>query len=181
MLPLYLLTAAKTQPISVELKNGETLNGHLVNCDSWMNLTLKDVIQTSANADLFLKIEQIYIRGSHIKYLRLPNEIMDQVKEQNIANLERNNSNSQFNQHMNINQMNNNNNYYQQNIPNNNTNQQNPQGNPNINKNYRNYKNYNRGGYNSYNKRGGYKSRGNRNYQNNSSMNNQNANQNKPQ
>lgn len=31
----------------VELKNGETLNGHLIQCDTWMNLTLKEVIQTS--------------------------------------------------------------------------------------------------------------------------------------
>ncbi len=31
----------------VELKNGETLNGHLVQCDTWMNLTLKEVVQTS--------------------------------------------------------------------------------------------------------------------------------------
>lgn len=31
----------------VELKNGETLNGHLVSCDTWMNLTLKEVVQTS--------------------------------------------------------------------------------------------------------------------------------------
>lgn len=31
----------------VELKDGETLNGHLVSCDTWMNLTLKEVVQTS--------------------------------------------------------------------------------------------------------------------------------------
>ena len=31
----------------VELKSGETLNGHLVQCDTWMNLTLKEVVQTS--------------------------------------------------------------------------------------------------------------------------------------
>lgn len=31
----------------VELKNGETYNGHLVSCDTWMNLKLKDVICTS--------------------------------------------------------------------------------------------------------------------------------------
>jgi small nuclear ribonucleoprotein (snRNP)-like protein len=31
----------------VELKNGETLNGHLVMCDTWMNLTMKEVVQTS--------------------------------------------------------------------------------------------------------------------------------------
>lgn len=31
----------------VELKNGETYNGHLVNCDSWMNIHLREVICTS--------------------------------------------------------------------------------------------------------------------------------------
>ena len=31
----------------VELKNGETYNGHLVNCDTWMNIHLRDVICTS--------------------------------------------------------------------------------------------------------------------------------------
>jgi len=31
----------------VELKNGETYNGHLVNCDNWMNVNLRDVICTS--------------------------------------------------------------------------------------------------------------------------------------
>ncbi len=32
----------------VELKSGETLNGHLLQCDTWMNITLKEVVQTSA-------------------------------------------------------------------------------------------------------------------------------------
>ena len=31
----------------MELKNGETYNGHLVNCDNWMNIQLKEVICTS--------------------------------------------------------------------------------------------------------------------------------------
>ena len=31
----------------VELKNGETYNGHLVNCDTWMNIHLREVICTS--------------------------------------------------------------------------------------------------------------------------------------
>lgn len=38
----------------VELKNGETLNGHLVTCDTWMNLTLKEVVQTSPVGFYFL-------------------------------------------------------------------------------------------------------------------------------
>lgn len=31
----------------VELKSGETYNGHLDSCDTWMNINLKDVICTS--------------------------------------------------------------------------------------------------------------------------------------
>ena len=47
MLPLSLLRTAVGHPILVELKNGETLNGQLVNCDAWMNMNLRDVICTS--------------------------------------------------------------------------------------------------------------------------------------
>ncbi|CAK9442273.1 uncharacterized protein LODBEIA_P60160 [Lodderomyces beijingensis] len=82
MLPLYLLTAAKNKPVLIELKTGESYNGNLTNCDNWMNLTLHDVIQTSAQGDRFTKIPEIYIRGMHIKYLRIPDSIMDHIKEQ---------------------------------------------------------------------------------------------------
>ena len=42
-------SAAKTSfPMQlVELKNGETYNGHMVQCDSWMNVRLREVICTS--------------------------------------------------------------------------------------------------------------------------------------
>ncbi|KAF5317254.1 hypothetical protein D9611_003632 [Ephemerocybe angulata] len=48
----------------VELKNGETFNGHLVNCDNFMNITLREVYQTSAEGDRFWKLKECYIRGS---------------------------------------------------------------------------------------------------------------------
>jgi U6 snRNA-associated Sm-like protein LSm4 len=50
----------------VELKNGETLNGHLVNCDNWMNLTLKEVVQTSQEGDRFFKLPEVYVRGNNV-------------------------------------------------------------------------------------------------------------------
>lgn len=53
-----------------------------------MNLTLEGVIQTSANGDAFLKIPNIYVRGTQIKYLRLPEEVMEKAKEQNTLNME---------------------------------------------------------------------------------------------
>lgn len=94
MLPLYLLTAAKTKQILIELKSGESLNGDLVNCDSWMNLTLSNVILTSPNGDAFMKIPEIYVRGTQIKYLRLPDDVMDKAKEQNLMNQENRNRNN---------------------------------------------------------------------------------------
>ncbi|KAB8074453.1 hypothetical protein BDV29DRAFT_173581 [Aspergillus leporis] len=82
MLPLGLLTAAQGHPMLVELKNGETLNGHLANCDNWMNLILKEVVQTSPEGDRFFRLPEVYIRGNNIKYLRIPEEIIEMVKEQ---------------------------------------------------------------------------------------------------
>ncbi|KAI9167199.1 putative U6 snRNA-associated Sm-like protein LSm4 [Paramyrothecium foliicola] len=121
MLPLGLLNAAQGHPMLVELKNGETLNGHLVMCDTWMNLTLKEVVQTSpvsvpvvpcgarlriwvplrANmwspsrckhatsaderavqeGDKFVRLPEAYVKGNNIKYLRVPDEIIDLVTE----------------------------------------------------------------------------------------------------
>ncbi|KAL4918193.1 hypothetical protein BDW62DRAFT_182024 [Aspergillus aurantiobrunneus] len=84
MLPLGLLTAAQGHPMLVELKNGETLNGHLANCDNWMNLILREVVQTSPEGDRFFKLPEVYIRGNNIKYLRIPEEIVEFVKEQQL-------------------------------------------------------------------------------------------------
>jgi U6 snRNA-associated Sm-like protein LSm4 len=69
----------------VELKNGETYNGHLVSCDYWMNIYLKEVICTSKDGDKFWRIAECYIRGSTIKYLRIPDEVIDMVKEDSFA------------------------------------------------------------------------------------------------
>lgn len=66
----------------VELKNGETYNGHLVSCDTWMNINLREVICTSKDGDRFWRMPECYIRGSTIKYLRIPDEVIDMVKEE---------------------------------------------------------------------------------------------------
>jgi len=81
MLPLSLLSAAQGNTILVELKNGETYNGLLVNIDSWMNMNLNDVVCTSRDGEKFTKIPFVYIRGNHIKYLRLEEDVIDKVDE----------------------------------------------------------------------------------------------------
>lgn len=56
-----------------------------------MNLTLHNVIQTDSRGEKFMKIPEIYIRGIHIKYLRIPDDIMGYAKEQSMINMENRN------------------------------------------------------------------------------------------
>ncbi len=118
-----------SQPILqlVELKSGETYNGHLVQCDSWMNMHLKEarrvdeeidasriilpdatrtrshcithrvdastqVICTSKDADKFTRMPEVYIRGNTVKYLRLPDEVLEKAREYELRKHERRNA-----------------------------------------------------------------------------------------
>ncbi|KAF2315001.1 hypothetical protein GH714_037497 [Hevea brasiliensis] len=88
-LPLSLLKTAQGHPMLVELKNGETYNGHLVNCDTWMNIHLREVICTSKDGDRFWRMPECYIRGNTIKYLRVPDEVIDKVQEETKSRTDR--------------------------------------------------------------------------------------------
>lgn len=46
-----------------------------------MNINLREVICTSRDGDKFWRMPECYIRGSTIKYLRIPDEVIDMVKE----------------------------------------------------------------------------------------------------
>ena len=67
MLPLSLLKGSAGSPLMVELKNGETYNGHLEACDNWMNLHLREIICTERDGNRFWRMPQAYIRGNTIK------------------------------------------------------------------------------------------------------------------
>ncbi|KAL7428310.1 hypothetical protein ACHAXM_001213 [Skeletonema potamos] len=81
-LPLTLLKSSTTLPLLVELKSGTTYNGRLISCDHYMNLNLTEVVCTSSDGTQFWKLKECYIRGSSIKYLRLPEEAVDKVREE---------------------------------------------------------------------------------------------------
>lgn len=88
----------------VELKNGVTFNGHLVECDNFMNVTLREVYQTSADGEKFWKMKEMYIKGNivrrsslmavldgrvasahrdvQIKYFRIADAILDSAMEE---------------------------------------------------------------------------------------------------
>ncbi|EFJ51506.1 hypothetical protein VOLCADRAFT_79613 [Volvox carteri f. nagariensis] len=84
MLPLSLLKTAQRHAVLVELKNGETYNGYLQQCDTWMNLHLSEVICTSKDGQRFFKMPEAYIRGNTIKYISVPEEVIGKVQEENL-------------------------------------------------------------------------------------------------
>ena len=47
-----------------------------------MNINLREVVCTSKDGDRFWKLNECYIRGSSIKYLRLPEEAVERVVEE---------------------------------------------------------------------------------------------------
>lgn len=81
MLPLSLLKIAEDSQILIELKNGDTYNGRLSNCNMFMNMTLSEVICTSRDGDKFWKMPEVFIRGNSIKYIRIPDEILEQANQ----------------------------------------------------------------------------------------------------
>ncbi|KAL9648961.1 hypothetical protein ABK040_008341 [Willaertia magna] len=82
MLPLTLLKGAIGSTMLVELKNGETFNGTLSSCDQFMNMNLEDVTCTSRDGTRFWKMDKVYIRGYTLKYIRILDEIINKVKEE---------------------------------------------------------------------------------------------------
>ncbi|CCF60548.1 hypothetical protein KAFR_0K01940 [Kazachstania africana CBS 2517] len=91
MLPLYLLTNAKGQQMRVELKSGEIIEGELTNVDNWMNLTLRNISEyknTDGSPQLeVVKSSEIYLKGIYIKYIKLQDDIINNVKQQINSNM----------------------------------------------------------------------------------------------
>merc|ERR1719271_559403 len=73
----------------VELKNGETYSGVLASCDGFMNLHMRDIVCTSRDGERFWKIPECFVRGNSVKYLRLPDEVIDMVKDEPRKELKR--------------------------------------------------------------------------------------------
>ena len=63
----------------VELKSGETYNGTLESCDKFMNMVLKGAVCTSRTADCFKRCTECYIRGNTIKYICVPDEVLESM------------------------------------------------------------------------------------------------------
>eukprot|EP01083_Nonionella_stella_P115896 343992_1 len=69
--PIRLLHEGEGHVVSLELKNGEIYRGVLKEAEDTMNCYLDNVTMTARDGRVS-KLEQVYIRGSQIKFIILP-------------------------------------------------------------------------------------------------------------
>eukprot|EP00594_Rhizosolenia_setigera_P011762 CAMPEP_0178964500 /NCGR_PEP_ID=MMETSP0789-20121207/15712_1 /TAXON_ID=3005 /ORGANISM="Rhizosolenia setigera, Strain CCMP 1694" /LENGTH=118 /DNA_ID=CAMNT_0020649283 /DNA_START=396 /DNA_END=752 /DNA_ORIENTATION=+ len=69
--PIRLLYEAETMKVTIEMKNGETYRGLLINAEETMNLSLSDVVRTARNGQVS-NLQSVYLRGSAIRFIALP-------------------------------------------------------------------------------------------------------------
>ena len=61
----------------METKNGESYDGILLGADTYMNLTLSEVLVTAATGLTFSKHPKVFIRGNNIKAIQLQPDIIE--------------------------------------------------------------------------------------------------------
>ncbi|PHH61734.1 hypothetical protein CDD81_8026 [Ophiocordyceps australis] len=69
--PIKLLHEAQGHTVTVELTNGNTYRGMLLDAEDNMNIQLKDITVTARDGRVS-HLEQVYIRGSHVRFFIVP-------------------------------------------------------------------------------------------------------------
>jgi small nuclear ribonucleoprotein D3 len=70
-IPVKLLHEAEGHVVTVELKNGELYRGELFEAEDNWNIQLKDVTATARDGRV-AQLEHIFIRGSRIRFVVVP-------------------------------------------------------------------------------------------------------------
>ena len=86
------LPNATNQPITVELKNGNSINGQILSCSPLMNLSMKNIKLSQPHQDPQL-LQFINIRGNQIRQIILPDELnVDNVLARSVVKIKGNGS-----------------------------------------------------------------------------------------
>ena len=86
--PLTLLHEGEGHVITIELKNGEIYRGKLVESEDTMNCQMREVSMTARDGRV-RRLEEVYIRGGHIKFIVLPDLLKNAPVLKKIATLKR--------------------------------------------------------------------------------------------
>lgn len=87
-IPIQLLYEAEGMKVTVEMKSGEIYRGMLVNAEETMNMTISDVVRTAKNGQVS-KIPTVYVRGSMVRFISLPELLKNAPIFKKVANLKK--------------------------------------------------------------------------------------------
>ncbi|KAL3922065.1 MAG: hypothetical protein SGARI_006536 [Bacillariaceae sp.] len=86
--PIKLLYEAEGMKVTAEMKNGEIYRGLLVSAEDTMNMTLSDVLRTARNGQI-TKLPSVYLRGSSIRFIALPELLKNAPVFQKVTSMKR--------------------------------------------------------------------------------------------
>jgi len=74
--------------VTAEMKNGEIYRGLLLSAEDTMNMTLSDVLRTARNGQI-TKLPSVYLRGSSIRFIALPELLKNAPVFQKVTTMKR--------------------------------------------------------------------------------------------
>jgi small nuclear ribonucleoprotein D3 len=87
-IPIKLLFEAEGMKITAEMKNGEIYRGLLLGAEDTMNVSMSDVLRTGRNGQIS-KMPNVYLRGSSIRFIALPDLLKSAPVFQKVASQKR--------------------------------------------------------------------------------------------
>ncbi len=72
----------------LQMKNGEIYRGLLLSAEDTMNMTLSDVLRTARNGQIS-KLPSVYLRGSSIRFIALPDLLKNAPVFQKVTTMKR--------------------------------------------------------------------------------------------
>ncbi|KAI0896144.1 Sm-like ribonucleoprotein [Daldinia loculata] len=70
-IPIKLLNEAQGHIVTLEITSGQTYRGKLLEAEDNMNVQLKDITVTARDGRVS-HLDQVYIRGSHVRFFIVP-------------------------------------------------------------------------------------------------------------
>merc|ERR1711916_370723 len=80
--PIKLLHEAEGHIVTVELNNGELYRGTLVEAEDSMNLRMANIVHTARNGQTRTDLSHVYVRGSEIRFMILPDMLKNALCSQ---------------------------------------------------------------------------------------------------
>ena len=83
--PIKLLHEAESHVVTIEIKSGEMFRGYLMEAEDTMNVRLDDVKMTGRDGKV-THLDQLYLRGSQIKFIIVPDMLKNSPMFKKIKN-----------------------------------------------------------------------------------------------